>query len=41
MIGEKGAIIDALEKTPEAGIDTRRIAVTGCSRADRIGLKEN
>jgi len=25
-------IIDALEKTPSAGIDTKRIGVTGCSR---------
>jgi hypothetical protein len=31
-------IIDALEKTPEAGIDTKRIAVTGCSRYGKGAL---
>lgn len=31
-------IIDALEKTPEANIDTRRIAVTGCSRYGKGAL---
>jgi hypothetical protein len=31
-------IIDALEKVPEAGIDVRRIAVTGCSRNGKGAL---
>jgi hypothetical protein len=31
-------IIDALEKVPEAGIDTKRIAVTGCSRNGKGAL---
>ncbi len=31
-------VIDALEKTPEAGIDTQRIAVTGCSRNGKGAL---
>lgn len=31
-------IIDALEKCPEAGIDTKRIAVTGCSRNGKGAL---
>jgi hypothetical protein len=31
-------IIDALEKTPQANIDTRRIAVTGCSRNGKGAL---
>ncbi|WP_437818192.1 glucuronyl esterase domain-containing protein [Sorangium sp. So ce1078] len=31
-------IIDALEKTPEANIDPRRIAVTGCSRDGKGAL---
>src|SRR5262249_9581862 len=31
-------IIDALEKTPEANIDPRRVAVTGCSRNGKGAL---
>jgi fermentation-respiration switch protein FrsA (DUF1100 family) len=31
-------IIDALEKVPEAGIDVKRIAVTGCSRNGKGAL---
>jgi hypothetical protein len=31
-------IIDALEQTPEAGIDPRRVAVTGCSRYGKGAL---
>jgi len=31
-------IIDALEKVPEAGINTKRIAVTGCSRNGKGAL---
>jgi hypothetical protein len=31
-------VIDALEKTPAAGIDTARIAVTGCSRNGKGAL---
>jgi len=31
-------IIDALERVPEAGIDTSHIAVTGCSFAGKIAL---
>lgn len=31
-------IIDALEEVPEAGIDTSRLAVTGCSFAGKVAL---